>query len=507
MQDPILFWNEVALEANRKDHTSAEVAKTAEAQRGPTLSSRALAIVHLAMHDAFFAVNGVATIPGPVPTGGKRLYLISSPAWAGANTVATRSAAVTGAAATTLCTLYSAMRKTFEEKIGEITDKNGTNDAAFEFGRRVALAVLATRKDDDKVTPKDEDHAASPGPGRHRVDPYDPGQGYLGVGYGQTPSFAVTAFQPQAPPPAISSAAYNVDFGEVAAKGGAPELSSTTRTTDETAIGVYWAYDGANKIGTPPRLYNQIVRAIAESRSNTTAQNARLFALINCAMGDSGIHAWHWKYCYDLWRPVVGVREHDPSTGPSATPGAQIAAACDPFWKPLGAPHSNELRPSFTPPFPAYPSGHATFGAAAFEVVRRFYGHHNMNTADTIAFEFVSDELNGTSTEGDGSVRTRHKRVYSSMAKAIYENSISRIYLGVHWRFDGTTGKSVNQMLTASDNIGGVPLGRAIAKNIFDSGMKQQAKAATAPTAMCVGPSLAPRTGATNRKKRQSRRK
>ena len=34
MQDPILFWNNVALEANRLDHTGA---MEAEHQRGPTL--------------------------------------------------------------------------------------------------------------------------------------------------------------------------------------------------------------------------------------------------------------------------------------------------------------------------------------------------------------------------------------------------------------------------------------------------------------------------------------
>ena len=42
--DPILYWNEVALEANRVSHTNGK-----NEQTGPTLSSRALAIVHLAM--------------------------------------------------------------------------------------------------------------------------------------------------------------------------------------------------------------------------------------------------------------------------------------------------------------------------------------------------------------------------------------------------------------------------------------------------------------------------
>jgi hypothetical protein len=46
--DPILYWNEVSLEANRVSHTNGK-----NEQTGPTLSSRALAIVHLAMYDAY----------------------------------------------------------------------------------------------------------------------------------------------------------------------------------------------------------------------------------------------------------------------------------------------------------------------------------------------------------------------------------------------------------------------------------------------------------------------
>jgi vanadium chloroperoxidase len=481
MEDPILFWNAVALEANRLDHTGA---MEAEHQRGPTLSSRALAIVHLAMHDAFFGVAAVAAIPGPGPAS-KKLYLLSPPIWSGGNSPVKRSAAVSGAAATTLCTLYSGMRATFEAKLTEISGINGTDDAAFSFGRRVALAVLDTRGKDG-VTPKDEDHAASPGHLRHRPDPYNPTQGYLGVAYGKTPTFAVTTWQALDPPPAEASARYKDDYKEVYEKGGAAELNTTTRSPDETAIGLYWAYDGASKIGTPPRLYNQIVREVATTQNNTTEKNARLFALINCAMGDAGIHAWHWKYCYDLWRPVVGIREDDKSTGPAATPDKKITPPCDPFWKPLGAPRSNEPKPSFTPPFPAYPSGHATFGAATFEMVRLFYGHNNQKTEDPFGFTFVSDELDGKTTEGDGSVRTRHHRKYDSMTEAMYDNSVSRIFLGVHWRFDGTSGENVNKMLKANDNIGGVPLGRAIAKNILDTGMRQQATTPTPPSGSCI---------------------
>jgi vanadium chloroperoxidase len=378
------------------------------------------------------------------------------------------------------------MRATIEEKIAEISGENGTDDAAFSFGRRVALAVLDTRKDDGKVIPKDEDHVSSPGHCRHRVDPCNSKQPYLGVGYGKTPSFAVTTWLTLDPPPPKSDARYTDDYEEVYERGGAQNLNTTKRTPEQTAIGLYWAYDGANKIGTPPRLYNQIVREVAKTQGNTMEQNARLFVLINCAMGDAGIQAWHWKYCFDLWRPVVGIREDDKSTGPAATADRKITKPCDPFWKPLGAPRSNELKPGFTPPFPAYPSGHATFGAATFEMVRLFYGHTNTQTEDSLGFTLVSDELNGKTTESDGSVRVLHARKYSSVAEAMYDNSVSRIYLGVHWRFDGTSGKNVNKMLQATDHIGGVPLGRFIAKNILDTGMKQQAIPPTPPTGTCI---------------------
>jgi hypothetical protein len=55
--------------------------------------------------------------------------------------------------------------------------------------------------------------------------------------------------------------------------------------------------------------------------------------------------------------------------------------------------------PNFTPPSPAYPLGHAVFGAELFQTPRRFYG------SDRIAFTFVSDEFNGMARDNTGQVR------------------------------------------------------------------------------------------------------
>jgi membrane-associated phospholipid phosphatase len=480
MQDPILFWNDVALECNRRDHTGA---MNAENQKGPGLSSRALAIVHLAINDAYF---GVKANPS-------QQYLTALPAYGGANTDVALSAAVSGAAASALCALYSAYRELIETKLAEITATNGSDSVAMSFGRQVANTVLALRQNDGahSAANPDEDYVHSMERFRHRQDPLNPDQGYLGVKYGKVPTFASTAWQGLDQPPLPPNPLYQLHYDEVREKGGAPTQRTTQRSPEQTTIGLYWAYDGAMQIGTPPRLYNQIVREIATKRNNSTDDNARLFALINVAMADAGIHAWYWKYCYDLWRPVIGIREHDKSTGPTAECDPAINSPCDPYWLPLGAPRSNEVgKASFTPHFPAYPSGHATFGAAAFEVVRRFYRQRDSLTfqdteKDKISFCFVSDELNAITRDRDGSVRTRHYRKYNSVADAMYENSVSRVYLGVHWRFDGTSAQNVNDMLSATDKIGGVPLGRAIGADIFTSGMKQQASPPT-PTGNCV---------------------
>jgi hypothetical protein len=283
------------------------------------------------------------------------------------------------------------------------------------------------------------------------------------------------------PPPALGSIEYLTALRDVRQKGiertGIASLpaGSMPRTGDETLKGVFWAYDGAFRIGTPPRLYNQIVRFLAQARGNDVDQNARLFALLNVAMADAGISAWEHKYRNDLWRPVLGIREHDASLGPAGDPSSPLSSDADPCWIPLGAPRSNVVSPTnFTPNFPAYPSGHATFGAAAFQITRLFYGVTGQGP-DTLlnGLQFVSDELDGTTSDHDGVVRPRQTRAFpGGLWQMIEENSRSRVFLGVHWVFDGFLPKA-DGTPDLSRNVGGVPLGLAIAEDIFQHGLKR----------------------------------
>ena len=472
--DPILYWNAVALKANRVSHTNGKGEQT-----GPTLSSRALAIVHLAMYDAFEASVAAAGASTPY------LGLTVGAAEAGSST----DAAVAAAAHATLSALFPTQRAAFDKAHVDAPMTGARLNDSHALGLRVAQAMLDDRKDDP--TASDAGYAGATHPTAHRPDPEDPQQGYHGPFYGmRSKCFAVQTRFGLAAPPQPGTAEYESAVDQVRGKGIAPELMGTLpstyskRTVDETLIGIYWGYDGPLELGTPPRLYNQIVREVAIAQGRMPRDHARLFAMVNAAMGDAGILAWEQKYVHNLWRPVLGIREYDMSMGPVGGAATDnIRNDCDPNWLPLGKPSSNAETSKSppprngTPPFPAYPSGHATFGAATFQIVRRFYGGNLPDGPDTLFqnLHFVSDECNGVTRDNKGVVRPSHRRSFpGGLWQMIEENGLSRVYLGVHWNFDAFllgANKKPDIATSLTRNISGVPLGLNIANDIFASGL------------------------------------
>ncbi len=272
-------------------------------------------------------------------------------------------------------------------------------------------------------------------PGVWRQDPISLVPIALGKDWGRVRPFVLRSGSQfrVAPPPDMDSAEYTQAFNEVLALGGDGVNTPTQRTADQTEAGIYWAYDGTPSLCAPPRLYNQI--AIEVSRDTTDVMKlARLLALVNTAMADAGIAIWESKYYYNFWRPVTGIREADEGTGPTRLGDVNPATIGDPDFSPLGAPASNLTGPNFTPPFPAYPSGHAGFGGALFQILRNVY------RTDDVTFTFTSDELNGVTVGNDGVVRPLKPRSFNSFSEAEEENGQSRIYLGIHWAFDKTDG-------------------------------------------------------------------
>ena len=412
-RDSVLFWNRVMLDLNARDH-----ALKAGDQRGPTRTSRAFAMAHIAMYDAMVAVVG----------GHQPFY----------STLVDRNAslddAIGSAAYSTLSLLYPKQNLFLTERLDKFlsqTPEGPAKERGLQLGNLIGQRVVGLRIGDGSN--REMPYRRVPAPGIHEVDPINPDQGFLDPHWGYVAPFAVDNVRRFLPPPPepLNSPRYFNALNELLNLGGDGGPTPTRRTQEQTLIGIYWAYDGMPGLGTPPRMFNQIAQTIAVQQGNSIIQNARLFALLNVAMADSGIQCWDAKYYYAYWRPTVAIRR-------SATHPAHAN------WAPFGSPVSNRTGKHFSPNFPAYPSGHSSFGAAAFRILERFYG------TEWVPFTFVSDELNGQTRDALGRVRPRLPRHFHSLRQAAEENGQSRIYLGIHWEFDKTAGiDSGNQIADA----------------------------------------------------------
>jgi len=428
--DTLRYWNEVAVNASGLDHTPPAVGETRVfgEQLGPGRASRAMAIVHIAMFDAANAVLG-----------GYRSYT----GIRRVNPATSVDAAIAQAAHDTLVVMFPSQKAAFDALLVQDLSQLRLRDRlAQELGARVgslaARAILQRRSNDGGVQADPlmgTEYLPGDLPGIWRQDPVSQAPIALGKDWGKVTPFVLRSGRQfrVPPPPPMGSAAYTNAFNEVLALGGDGITTPTRRTAEQTEIGTYWAYDGTPSLCAPPRLYNQIAIEVSNGISDVM-QLARLLALVHTAMADAGIAVWESKYHHNFWRPVTGIREADEGTGPSGKGDSNPATRADLRYMPLGAPASNLSGPNFTPPFPAYPSGHAGFGAALFEILRIVY------RTDRVAFTFTSDELNGVTTGNDGVVRPLRPRSFRSFSQAEEENGQSRIYLGIHWSFDKTAG-------------------------------------------------------------------
>src|SRR5437763_1760511 len=425
--DSIHRWNAIAINASGLDHTpvAAGEVRTFGEQLGPGRASRAMAIVHIAIFDSVNAIlggyqsySGIQPVKPPVSL----------------------DAAVAQAAHDTLVALYPSQAPAFDSLLADdLAKTSNKNERAngVSLGQRAASAILALRTNDGSQLAEPHlgmNYFPSDQPGHWRQDPISLILVALGAHWGECKTFVIQSGSQfrVPPPPAMNSAEYAAAYAEVKSVGGDGVMTSTIRTPEQSFMGIFWAYDGTPSLCAPPRLYNQITVKIADQMHLGTADLARLLALANTAMADSGMAIWDSKYFYDFWRPIGGIRESDLGTGTTGLGDGNASTAGDTTFTPMGAPASNLAGPNFTPPFPSYPSGHGGFGGALFQTMRRFFG------TDNIAFTIVSDEFNGVTKDNADHVRPYMPRSFANLSSAEEENGQSRIYLGIHWSFDKT---------------------------------------------------------------------
>ncbi|WP_068137598.1 phosphatase PAP2 family protein [Roseimaritima ulvae] len=418
--DVVLAWNDLF----------GEVLADAEGTlQTPGYASRSMAMLNLAIYDAV----GIATSGSDADTFYEYDLNVSDRTELSAEIVAAQ------AAYTVLSGLYPEQQETLDAFLQASLASAGANrdsEASLTVGSEIGSTILAIRANDGSDVIGEYKYTDEVG--YFQVDPLNPDVPAWGPAWGEVDTFAIGStdeFSPESPPD-LSSEEYAEAYNEVIELGA---LDSETRTEDQTEAGLFWAYDREG-LGTPLALYNDVLIQIAEQQGNSMEENAALFAQASVAMADAAITAWDTKFTEEFWRPVTAIQAGD-------TDGNALTEA-DADWVALGAPNGEDLT-GFTPQFPTYISGHATFGGALFTTLQEFYG------TDDIAFELSSDELQGLledpelqeayGLELDDAVRT-----FESFSEAMAENGRSRVYLGIHFNFDDTVGQEVGSAIAAS---------------------------------------------------------
>lgn len=235
---------------------------------------------------------------------------------------------------------------------------------------------------------------------------------YDSPGWGDLTTFGIqNSTQFSVPPPyAINSPEYEADYNEVKKLGCATCTGVNGRTGDQEAIARFWAEYSSDG-------WNKVARRIIEQKNLDAWKVARLLALLQMTEADAYIACLKAKMIHFFWRPVTAIQLGDNDGNPN-TVG-------DPNWQVLMFP---------TPPIADHPSAHATAGGAASELLKDFFGK------DDFSFSYESTTLPG------------HPRSFTSLSQAARENSLSRIYIGYHFRkacMDGEAlGKSIGEWIS-----------------------------------------------------------
>ncbi len=375
--DEVIQWNKTLL----------TIVRTAGAQPATVHPTRSFAIMHAAVYDAVNAIDAT-----------HKSYLVRvehvSPH-------ASLEAAASAAAHETLITLYPAFQTTldqqYDQSLAQIPD-SVDKTTGIDVGKAVAQAILTLRSDDGS--------AATPipfvfgnAPGDYQSTPPNFPKPQFTHWSRVTPFALERANQFRlGPPPALTSAEYTASFNEVKSLGIA---NSTTATADQALIGRFWN-------GAIQNYWNEITQTAVQAHHLTTAQSARVFALLNLTLADEVIAFYDTKYTYNLWRPVTAIRAADTDGNPDT--------AADPTWLPQAGKTAAD---------PSYPGAHATISTGAAFVLRSVFGNKPFH-------------LNVTSEVLPGVIRS-----FDSFAGAKNEASLSRIYAGQHFRSDENAGEKL----------------------------------------------------------------
>jgi membrane-associated phospholipid phosphatase len=239
--------------------------------------------------------------------------------------------------------------------------------------------------------------------------------------WGQVRTFALRTGDKVARQPVAYSEDSNSLF-YLQAKETYIEVNDISRNYEKEWIALFWSDDIFELTFEPAARWVAIANQVVDKEKPNLSKAAELYAKIGMSLCDAGIAIWNSKYHYNIERPVSYIRR-----------------VMNPNWITiLNNPIANVT--GMTPEFPAYPSGHSGFGSAAAGILIDMFGFNYTLTDRCHEFR---NEFIGT------------PRTFYSFADMAYENALSRIYLGVHYRMDCEEGLRLGYL--AADRVNKLP--------------------------------------------------
>jgi hypothetical protein len=422
----VIAWNQAALEAVRRTRL------------GPPMVARAIHILHTAMYDAWAAYDHRAV--------GTRLGDLLRRPPAERSEDAKREA-VSVAAYHALADLFPTQRDLFEavmDRLGYHPDAIGGARSPSAVGALAANAVLAFRHHDGSnqlgdlasgpyadwtgyrpVNPPDR--LVEPNRWQPLRQPDGTVQRFLAPHWGLVAPFALQAGWELRPagPRLHPGRSYLFQAEEVLA-------DSAGLTDGHKAIAEYWADEPGSE--TPPGHWCLHAREVSARDGHGLDEDVKLFFALSAALLDAGIACWDAKRAYDSVRPISAIRFlfagrevlawGGPGLGPRRIRGEE--------WRPYLA----------TPPFGEFPSGHATFSAAAAAVLARFTGSDRFGASATIRAGSSRVEP-GTTPAADVVLS------WPTFSDAADQAGRSRRYGGIHFKDGDLIGRALGGMVGA----------------------------------------------------------
>lgn len=175
-------------------------------------------------------------------------------------------------------------------------------------------------------------------------------------------------------------------------------------TQEQKEIAMWWNDDPSDTYTPPGHSYN-LASIVLRTQKADLMTSAEVYARTGMAVADAFIVCWKMKYKFCTERPSSFISEN-------------IDPAWESFWP--------------DPPFPAFPSGHATQAGAVATVMADRFGER-MDIIDNTHSKKAPDKLKNVQYKD---------RKFSSFWQIAEETARSRLYGGIHCTKDNEVGLS-----------------------------------------------------------------